>query len=156
MRSFSLVLLRRLLFRSPTNQSLPLYDHLSAQTLSTIERLLLHSLLREPSIAVRRRATDTVAEMANHSMSRGRPWHTLQQQAFSMAESQDPVARENAYRVFAGSPNLIIDLQTDSVLAALQKGLQDPQSVEVSGPLCFLTCALFQIASGIHGPCPHL
>ena len=132
MRSFSLVLLRRLLFRSPTNQTLPLYDHLSAATLSNIERLLLHSLLREPSVAVRRRATDTIAELANYSMSRGRPWHALQQQAFSMADSEDAVSRENAFRVFAGSPNLIIDLQTESVIAVLQKGLQDPQSVDVS------------------------
>ena len=143
MRSFSLVLLRRLLFRAPTNQTLPLYDHLSTATLSHIERLLLHSLLREPSIAVRRRATDTIAELANHSMVRGRPWHALQQQAFAMAESEDPIARENAFRVFAGSPNLIIDLQMDSVLAVLQKGLQDPQSIEVSilYPLpCYTAC----------------
>lgn len=132
MRSFSLVLLRRLLFRSTTNQSLPLYDHLSAQTLATIERLLLHILLHEPTIAVRRKATDTVSEVANYSMSRGRPWHALQQQAFQMTDNEDPVTRENAYRVFAGSPNLIIDLQTDSVLDVLQKGLQDPQSVDVS------------------------
>ncbi|EKM53787.1 uncharacterized protein PHACADRAFT_260306 [Phanerochaete carnosa HHB-10118-sp] len=64
-------------------------------------------------------------------MSRGRPWHSLQQQAFQMTESEDPVTRENAYRVFAGSPNLIMDLRTDSVIGMLQKGLQDPQSVDV-------------------------
>lgn len=132
MRSFSLVLLRRLLFRSAANQRLPLYDHLAAHTLSTIEKLLLHAVLHEPSAVVRRRAADTISDLANNSMSRGRPWHALQQQAFSMAQSEDPSTRESAYRVFSGSPNLIMDLQPESVLAVLQKGLQDPQSVEVS------------------------
>lgn len=133
MRSFSLVLLRRLLFRQTINQHqpLPLYDQLSSQTLATIERLLLHSLSHEPSPLVRRKAVDTVTDLANGSMERGRPWHALQAQAFSMAQHPDPGLREAAFRVFAGSPNLVMDLQTESVLAILQKGLQDPQSVEV-------------------------
>ncbi|KAH8088992.1 ARM repeat-containing protein [Cristinia sonorae] len=131
MRSFSLVLLRRLLFRSGANQPLSLYDHLSSQTLTTIERLLLHSLLHEQSALVRHKAVDTVTDLANNSMNRGRPWHALQAQAFSMAQSPDPGLREAAYRVFAASPNLIIDLQAESVLGILQKGLQDQHSVEV-------------------------
>ena len=61
MRSFSLVLLRRLLFRSapatnsnsnPTSPSsfprLTLYDHLSHQTLATLERQLKVSLTKYP------------------------------------------------------------------------------------------------------------
>jgi hypothetical protein len=75
-------------------------------------------------------------------MSLGRPWHALQQQAFAMADSEDPVARENTFRVFAGSPNLIMDLHTESVLAVLQKGLQD-QNVEVSGFPRFCLAALW-------------
>lgn len=131
MRSFSLVLLRRLLFRSSNDQRLPLYDQLSADSLSAIEKLLLHSLLHERSLVVKRRAVDTAADLANNSMSRGRPWHALQQQVFSMAQSEDSATRESAYGVFSGSPNLIMDLQPESVVAVLQKGLQDPQSVEV-------------------------
>ena len=49
-----------------------------------------------------------------------------------MSDSHDVLSREAAFRVFAGCPNLIIDLQTDAVVAILQKGLQDPQSTEVS------------------------
>ncbi|KAH9918693.1 ARM repeat-containing protein [Amylocystis lapponica] len=131
MRSFSLVLLRRLLFRSSSNHRLALYDHLSAQSLATLERILLHSLLHEPSFVVRRKTVDTVSDLANNAMTRGRPWHALQVQSFSMAESPDPHTREATFRVFAGSPNLIMDLQTDSVLAVLQKGLEDPQSIDV-------------------------
>lgn len=131
MRSFSLVLLRRLLFRSPINGRLSLYDHLPTQALSTLERILLYSLLHEPSTAVRRKSVDTITDLANNSMSRGRPWHALQAQTFSMAQGEDVNNREAAFRVFAGSPNLIMDLQTESVLAVLQKGLQDPQSIEV-------------------------
>lgn len=131
MRSFSLVLLRRLLFRSSPTHRVSLYDHLSSQSLSSLERLLLHSLLREPAPVVRRKAVDTICDLANNSMARGRPWHALQAQSFSMAESEDATSREAAYRVFSGSPNLIIDLQTESVIAVLQKGLQDPQNIDV-------------------------
>lgn len=131
MRSFSLVLLRRLLFRSSSPQRISLYDHLSSQSLGTLERILLHSLLHEPSPVVRRRAVDAICDLANNSMARGRPWHALQAQSFSMAESADPSARESAFRVFSGSPNLVMDLQIESVLAVLQKGLQDQQSIEV-------------------------
>lgn len=145
MRSFSLVLLRRLLFRAPINQQACLYDHLSSQSLGTLERLLLFSLLHEPSAVVRRKAVDTLTDVANNSMSRGRPWHALQAEAFSLAQNPDSSAREMAYRVFAGSPNLIMDLQPESVLGVLQKGLQDPNSVEVSVAREYLE--VFQIHS---------
>jgi hypothetical protein len=152
MRSFSLVLLRRLLFRpapstnpQPPNPSHPsprltLYDHLSSQTLTTLERLLLHSLSHEPAPMVRRKSVDTVCDLASQGMLRGRPWHALQAQAFSMTQVQGgagesgvgaPALRESAYRVFAGCPNLVMDLQTDAVLGVFQRGLQDGYSVEV-------------------------
>jgi importin-5 len=136
MRSFSLVLLRRLLFRAspaPTSKSprLTLYDRLSAQTLTAIERILLHSLLHEQIDSVRRKAVDTICDLANNSMERGRPWHALQAQSFAMCKSADSSARESAFRIFAGCPNLVMDLQTDAVLRVLQEGLQDRQSIEV-------------------------
>ncbi|KAF4565293.1 hypothetical protein EYR36_001863 [Pleurotus pulmonarius] len=154
MRSFSLVLLRRLLFRpkpvaspsspSPNQPRSCLYDHLPTQSLTTLERLLLHSLAHEPSPSVRPKSVDTVCDLANQSMNRGRPWHALQAQIFSMAqqgESGDAILmpgavkpellRESAYRVFTGCPNLVMDLQTDAVLSIFQRGLQDPYSVEV-------------------------
>ena len=156
MRSFSLVLLRRLLFRpAPTANSnsnptsptistsfprLTLYDHLSHQTLATLERLLLFSLSHEVSPHVRRKTVDTVCDLSNQGMVRGRPWHALQAQAFSMIQSQgpssptqdgSPVLRESAFRVFSGCPNLVMDLQTDAVLNVLGRGLQDQYSIEV-------------------------
>ena len=142
MRSFSLVLLRRLLFRTaPPSQSSPhppatrltLYDHLSSQTLTTLERLLLHSLSHEPSTLVRKKSVDTICDLANQGMARGRPWHALQAQTFSMTQATEAVGlRESAYRVFAGCPNLVMDLQTDAVLGVFQRGLQDGYSIEVS------------------------
>ena len=137
MRSFSLVLLRRLLFRpspgsKPSSSSrLTLYDRLSAHTLTAIERILLHSLLHEHVDSVRRKAVDTICDLANNSMGRGRPWHALQAQSFAMCKSADPTARECAFRIFSGCPNLVMDLQTDAVLRVLQEGLQDRQSIEV-------------------------
>jgi hypothetical protein len=139
MRSFSLVLLRRLLLRNAKQQqqhsktvALTLYDRLSSQTLATLERLLLYSLAHEPLQVVRHKSVDTVCDLASASMSRGRPWHALQVQAFNMVQSPDPGLRETAYRVFAGCPNLVMDLQTDAVIGVLQKGLQDEQSIPVS------------------------
>ncbi|KAI6101042.1 armadillo-type protein [Pisolithus croceorrhizus] len=136
MRSFSLVLLRRLLFRSPPQQHqkdprMTLYDHMSTQALTTLERLLLHSLSHEPSDSVRRKTVDTVCDLANNAMSRGRPWHALQAQAFSMTQVTETGFRECAFRVFSGSPNLVMDLQTEAVLSVFQKGLQDAHSVDV-------------------------
>ncbi|KAK7023689.1 importin subunit beta-3 [Paramarasmius palmivorus] len=154
MRSFSLVLLRRLLFRPsaiPSPQpskhaALMLYDRLSSNALTTLERLLLHSLGHEPSHQVRRKTVDTICDVANQGMGRGRPWHALQAQVFSMAQAGlgegtigmvgggnvNPVSlRESAFRVFAGCPNLVMDLQTDAVLGVFQRGLQDAESIEV-------------------------
>jgi hypothetical protein len=166
MRSFSLVLLRRLLFRpaptassnpNPTSPSistsfprLTLYDHLSHQTLATLERLLLFSLSHEASPHVRRKTVDTVCDLSNQGMVRGRPWHALQAQAFSMIQSQGlPLSspttmqdggaalRESAFRVFSGCPNLVMDLQIDAVLNVLGRGLQDQYSIEVKLYLFF-------------------
>ncbi|KAI0712867.1 armadillo-type protein, partial [Cerioporus squamosus] len=131
MRSFSLVLLRRLLFRPANAQRVPLYDHLGAQAIETLQRILLHSLQHEPAPVVRRKTVDTVTDLSNNAMRRGHPWPALQPQVFAMSDSHDVLTREAAFRVFAGCPNLIIDLQTDAVVAILQKGLQDTQSTEV-------------------------
>ncbi|KAF9541179.1 ARM repeat-containing protein [Agrocybe pediades] len=141
MRSFSLVLLRRFLFRSasannannqnygaqdpnrpapiPSHTRTTLYDHLSHQTLATIERLLLFSLSHETAKTVRKTTIDTIYDVANQGMLRGRPWHALQAQVFSMTHAQGAAERESAYRVFAGCPNLVMDLQLDAVLASV-------------------------------------
>jgi hypothetical protein len=94
--------------------------------------LLISRTLHEPSQLVRRKSCDSICDLANNSMSRGRPWHALQAQAFSMCQSADPGLREGAYRVFSGCPNLVMDLQTDAVLGVFQKGSQDADSVEVT------------------------
>lgn len=137
MRSFSLVLLRRLLFRPAPGQHsregprLTLYDQLPTHALTTLERLLLHSLSHEPLDAVRRKTVDTVCDLANNSMSRGRPWHALQAQTFTMTQTGEAGFRECAYKVFSGCPNLVMDLQTDAVLSVFRRGLEDAQNIEV-------------------------
>lgn len=139
MRSFSLVLLRRLLLRTSPHgakelagpPTLSLYDQLPASTLKSIEQLLLHSVAHESAPVVRHKAVDTVIDLANRSADGGHPWHALQVQTFAMVGHEDPGARESAFRIFAGCPFLILDLQTLNVLDILTKGLQDPSSVEV-------------------------
>ncbi|EIW51446.1 uncharacterized protein TRAVEDRAFT_54563 [Trametes versicolor FP-101664 SS1] len=78
MRSFSLILHHRLLFRPPSPNRLVLYDQLSAPAIATLERILLHSLLHEPAPVVCHKTVDTVTDLSNCPMKRGRPWHTLQ------------------------------------------------------------------------------
>ncbi|THU84282.1 ARM repeat-containing protein [Dendrothele bispora CBS 962.96] len=149
MRSFSLVLLRRLLFRpvpqssfySLTAPRLTLYDHLSTPALQTLEKLLLHSLINEANESVRRKAVDTVADVANQGMGRGRPWHTLQVVGFGMAGAGTTTTttgtgttgslRESAYTLFSLSPLLISDLSPDAVVGLLLRGLRDPESLDV-------------------------
>ncbi|KAF9218740.1 ARM repeat-containing protein [Gyrodon lividus] len=154
MRSFSLVLLRRLLFRPAPHQQQKeprstLYDHMSSQALTTLERLLLHSLSHEPSDSVRRKTVDTVCDLANNSMSRGSPWHALQAQTFTMTQTAGAGFRECAFRVFSGCPNLVMDLQTDAVLSVFQKGLQDSQSVDVR-LAALRACVSYLTASDTH------
>ena len=48
-----------------------------------------------------------------------------------MCKGADPTACDSAFHIFAGCPNLIMDLQTDAVLRVLQDGLQGQQSIDV-------------------------
>lgn len=84
MRTFTLVLLRRFLFRaipnSPNEQNQSrntLYDHLPENTRIALERLLLGCLTHETAEGVRRKVADTCCDMANGSFQRGRPWEAL-------------------------------------------------------------------------------
>ncbi|KAF7978085.1 hypothetical protein HWV62_1745 [Athelia sp. TMB] len=52
-------------------------------------------------------------------------------QAFNMARSTEPGAREAAYRVFAGSSMLVMDLRTEAVVGVLKGELDDAESIEV-------------------------
>ncbi|KAF9536989.1 hypothetical protein CPC08DRAFT_771401 [Agrocybe pediades] len=62
---------------------------------------------------------------------------------------------ESAYRVFAGCPNLAMDLQLDAVLRVFQRGLQDQASIEVwyaalEASVAFLTaCGSNQLALSV-------
>jgi hypothetical protein len=166
MRSFSLVLLRRLLFRpapatnnnsNPTSPAVPrltLYDHLSHQTLATLERLFLFSFSHEVSPHVRRKTFDTVCDLLRHDA-----WSTMACAAspsFSMIQSQatqdgGAALRESAFRVFSGCPNLVMDLQTDAVLNVLGRGLQDQYSIEVRFIVCHRVTFLIHVVGSTRG-----
>lgn len=123
MRAFSLVLLRRLLFRAqPQPIDAPpasdpqshvahhsagsgsasanhiLYDRLSEPTRLALERALLHALLAEPAASVKHKASDAITDVANASFQRGRPWPQLSDALFK-AMGADAVSRESAWRV---------------------------------------------------------
>ncbi|KAF8521902.1 ARM repeat-containing protein [Hysterangium stoloniferum] len=138
MRSFALVLLRRILFRplpdSPSvlrSTRITLYDHLSEPTRTALERALLSALSHEPSASVRPKLADTITDLASASFERGRPWLALQAQSFSATLDPDQRQRESAYRIFGNVPALMGDQQVDAIVRVLQRGLQDPESLEV-------------------------
>ncbi|KAL1684273.1 hypothetical protein GGG16DRAFT_120050 [Schizophyllum commune] len=114
---------------STKHNRLTLYDHLSNQTHTTLERALFRALTQEPDRVVRRKFADTASDVASQAMRRGRPWHALQALAFTMAGeggdanvAQTPAHRESAYTIFAGCPNLVLDLQTDAELRVFFRG----------------------------------
>ncbi|KAI0691537.1 hypothetical protein C8Q76DRAFT_862075 [Earliella scabrosa] len=61
---------------------------------------------------------DTITDLPNQTMKHGHTLSPLQPQVFAMAGDSDILIREAAFRVFAGCPNFIIDLNTDGVVRA--------------------------------------
>ncbi|KAI0713974.1 hypothetical protein C8Q76DRAFT_693715 [Earliella scabrosa] len=114
MRSFSLVLLRRLLFRSSTSQRVALYDHLGAPAFETLQRILL---LHEPATIARRKTVDTVTDLSNQATKRGHPWPALQPIRHGR-RCRRPHARGRLPHL--RRLRLIIDLNTDGVVSILQ------------------------------------
>jgi len=98
-----------------------------------LERALLSALSHEPAVSVRHKLSDTITDLANASFERGRPWLALQAQNFSATLDADQRQRESAYRIFASVPALMGDQQVDAIVRVLQRGLQDPESLEVCG-----------------------
>ncbi|KIM77399.1 hypothetical protein PILCRDRAFT_825362 [Piloderma croceum F 1598] len=142
MRSLALLLLRRLLFLSSTElqptqisnvqASSPMFfDCISSDTLSIIERLLLHSLSHESVLLVRQAAVDAITALADHFIQRGRSWHALQAQAIDMAQSPNVILRESVFGLFSGTRMLVMGMPIDDLLKILKAGLEDQESVDV-------------------------
>ncbi|THH09772.1 hypothetical protein EW145_g1787 [Phellinidium pouzarii] len=156
MRAFALVLLRRLLFRPPqavpnastptsSNQSsgprLTLYDHLSEPTRNVLESTVLHALSTEQVHAVKTKAADTVADLANASFQRGRPWSALQDAVFRFVGGSSN-ARECAYRILERCHVLLADVPAE----VLARGLTD-STVEVRLSALKATVASLSLSS---------
>ncbi|KIY47103.1 hypothetical protein FISHEDRAFT_75014 [Fistulina hepatica ATCC 64428] len=112
---------------------LTLYDRLSSNSLTTLERVLLYLLSHEPSALVQHKAVNTIADVANKGMTRGHMWHVLQAQALAIVQGKlqgmlDPSSasssavvprlqlHSSAFLIFAASPALITNLQMDAIL----------------------------------------
>jgi hypothetical protein len=165
MRSFAFVLLRRFLFR-PLAQPQPpqveaqpqtLYDHLSSDTLSAIQQLLLHSFSHEPTSAVRQASVETISALANCSRKKGRPWHALQELIFPMTRNQNVALRASAFKVLAGTDMRGMGAQKEDVLRILQEGLEDREGIDVCSlipSLCFSPVVImaYSYHSSLPGP----
>lgn len=64
-----------------------LYDHLSAHTLSTLNRLVLFSLAHKTAPGMRCKTVDTNTNLTAQGMACGHAWHALQAQVFAMAHA---------------------------------------------------------------------
>jgi importin-5 len=173
MRTFSLVLLRRLLFRelsiqnqtrspspSPTGHN-SLYDHLSEGTRCSLEKLVLSCLTHEERESVRRKCTDTVSDIALGSFERGRDWEGLRiwiGEACSrggLAMRWDlysidnhflnEIFRESSYSILSNVSALLHDIPLDTLLPLLQSGLQLPNTPPTHQEIA-CTYAAFQAA----------
>lgn len=116
MRTFTLVLLRRFLFRaipnSPSDHSQTrntLYDHLPENTRIALERLLLSCLTHETAEGVRRKVADTCCDMANGSFQRGRPWDALGAWVEGACARGDPGQRYLRHAFISGRTNVIYE-----------------------------------------------
>lgn len=124
MRSFSLILLRRLLFRSitsTTSSRLVLYDQLSETTRASLERTVIQSLLDDSPSSVKNKAADTITDLANASFQRSRPWPELPDAVFR-AVGGNASARESAYRIMERCAMLIAEVPAE----VLVRGMNDP------------------------------
>ncbi|KAI0706707.1 hypothetical protein C8Q76DRAFT_163660 [Earliella scabrosa] len=121
MRSFSLVLLRRLVPPPPTvSLSTTVSTRPPSRPSST-------SFSHEPSAVVRRKTVDTAIDLSRHQALPS----TLQPQVFAPTRGR--------------LQRLRIDLDTNGVVSILQKGLQDLQRIEVC--LAFLRAPSFSVVS---------
>ena len=142
MRSFSLILLRRLLFRSQgpaegSNGSAPrltLYDQLSERARESLEKTALHNLLNEPSDTVKPKVADTIADLANASFQRGRPWPALQEAVFR-AVGGNAALRETAFRVLERCSVLLADVPEQVFMTGLGDTNTDVRTIIRLSPL---------------------
>lgn len=92
---------------------------------------MLLCLRSEHDESVRNKIVDTICDIAIGSMERGRPWPELQSAAFECSQSPAHPLRQSAFKIFANVPQLILDQEISVAVNVLERGLQDPESVEV-------------------------
>ncbi|ODQ56549.1 ARM repeat-containing protein [Saitoella complicata NRRL Y-17804] len=134
MRSFAVVLLRRIAFKPapgyPEESEKTIYDILNDVARKNVHDLLLASFAEEQVVGVRHKVCDAIAEIARHGLYSSYKWPDLLQALFSCSKSPEAAHRESAYRVFAAVPTLIGSQHADILKGAFQAGLED-QSQEV-------------------------
>ncbi|TIB80440.1 ARM repeat-containing protein [Wallemia mellicola] len=127
-RSFALVLIRRLAFQRPdqSNPTQELWaDILRHDTRQKISSVLINQLGTEQAQTVRNKLADTLAELARDSLSRGQSWNELASALFQCVANDQPFIRESAWRVWSGVPVMLMDMPIDQLKQLFTQGLQD-------------------------------
>ncbi|KAI9829591.1 MAG: hypothetical protein M1819_006096 [Sarea resinae] len=128
-RSFAAVLFRRIASKTKkiaaSDEMKELFLTLEQPQQAAIMQRLLQCLTNESLPNVRNKTGDAVAEIARQCSDEGKPWPELLGVLFQASQSGDAGQRENAFRIFATTPDIIEKQHADTVLSAFSKGFKD-------------------------------
>lgn len=164
-RTFAAVIFRRQSSKprkTASGQTTDLFLTLNPAEREVIRAKLLHCLATETDNSVRGKIGDAVAELARQHTDDGKKligfttfnkfltgieiaWPELLGALFQASQSQDPAQRENAFRIFSTTPQIIEKQHEDVVMTAFKGGFADGET-SVGTFFCFKkTICLFNL-----------
>jgi len=130
-RTFAAVIFRRQSSKPRKNasgQTVDLFLTLQAPERDAIRGKLLQCLANEADNSVRSKVGDAVAELARQHTDEGVAWPELLGALFQASQSQVPAQRENAFRIFSTTPQIIEKQHEDVVMSAFKGGFADSET----------------------------
>jgi hypothetical protein len=135
-RSFAVVLLRRVAFKTFKNEDeqKSIWSAVSGTTQGQVRAALLEGYEKESVVAVRNKVCDTIADVARDDEEQSsmsfdgsniEPWNELLNVLFQSTKSPEAAHRESAFRVFAALPTLVEDEHAAVLKGVFLEGLQD-------------------------------
>ncbi|KAA8622517.1 KAP95 Karyopherin importin beta [Pyrenophora tritici-repentis] len=130
-RTFAAVIFRRQSSKprkAASGQTADLFLTLNPAEREAIRAKLLQCLANEADTSVRTKVGDAVAELARQHTDEGVAWPELLGALFQASQSQDAPQRENAFRIFSTTPQIIEKQHEDVVMTAFKGGFGDSES----------------------------
>ncbi|WBW75062.1 karyopherin/importin beta family nuclear import signal receptor Sal3 [Schizosaccharomyces osmophilus] len=125
-RAFSLVLIRRISFRTlPSESEMEVFSSISNEAKQTLQNQLLTCFVQEAVPTVRNKLCDTIAEIARSVFDCQSQWPELTTTIFGTVNSPEESFRDSVYRTIAALP-LLLSGQEAAVAPLFSAGLGDP------------------------------